>query len=30
VVGTLAGDDTIIVVHPTRRAAAAFKGFLSG
>ena len=30
VVGTLAGDDTIIVVHPNRRAATAFKGFLSG
>lgn len=30
VVGTLAGDDTIIVVHPDRKAATAFQGFLQG
>lgn len=30
VVGTLAGDDTIIVVHPDRKAASAFKGCLQG
>ncbi|GAC1658039.1 MAG: arginine repressor [Candidatus Dormibacteraceae bacterium] len=30
VVGTVAGDDTILIVHPDRKAAAAFKGFLHG
>ena len=30
VVGTLAGDDTIIVIHPDRKAASAFRGFLQG
>jgi len=30
VVGTLAGDDTIIVVHPDPKSAAAFHRFLNG
>ena len=30
VVGTVAGDDTILIVHPDRKAAAAFRGFLHG
>jgi len=30
VAGTLAGDDTIIVVHPDRPAAIAFQGFFKG
>ena len=30
VVGTVAGDDTIIVIHPDGAAARAFQGFLQG
>lgn len=30
VVGTVAGDDTIIVIHPDRKAGAAFKAFFQG